>query len=72
MVLELIEELDASPERTLVIGDTSHDLLMAANAGVASLGVTYGAHAPDDLQPYLPLALIDSFPEVHAWLTANA
>lgn len=72
MVLELIEELDASPECTLVIGDTSHDLLMAANAGVASLGVTYGAHAPDDLQPYLPLALIDSFHGVHAWLTANA
>jgi phosphoglycolate phosphatase len=72
MVLELIEELDASPDRTLVIGDTGHDLLMAANAGVASLGVTYGAHAPDDLQPYLPLALIDSFHEVHAWLTANA
>jgi hypothetical protein len=44
MVLELIEELGADPQRTLVIGDTSHDLLMAASAGVASLGVTYGAH----------------------------
>lgn len=72
MVLELIDELDADPARTLVIGDTSHDLLMAANAGVASLGVTYGAHEPDDLQPHAPLALLDSFAEVHAWLVANA
>ncbi len=72
MVLELIGELDVDPARTLVIGDTSHDLLMAANAGVASLGVTYGAHEPGDLQPHTPLALLDSFAEVHAWLAANA
>jgi len=72
MVLELIAELDADPARTLVIGDTSHDLLMASNAGVASLGVTYGAHEPDDLHPHAPLALMNSFAEVHAWLNANA
>ena len=72
MVLELIEELDADPARTLVIGDTSHDLLMASNAGVASLGVTYGAHEPHDLRPHAPLALMDSFAEVDAWLNANA
>lgn len=72
MVLELIAELDADPARTLVIGDTSHDLLMASNAGVASLGVTYGAHEADDLHPHAPLALFDSFAEVRAWLVANA
>ena len=72
MVLELVDELDADPARTLVIGDTSHDLLMAANAGVASLGVTYGAHEADDLHPHAPLALMNSFAEVHAWLMANA
>lgn len=72
MVLELLDELDAAPSRALVIGDTSHDLLMAANAGVASLGVTYGAHEPGDLTPHAPLALATSFAEVHAWLNANA
>ena len=72
MVLELIDELDADPARTLVIGDTSHDLLMAANAGVASLGVTYGAHEAGDLHPHAPVALLESFVEVHAWLAANA
>lgn len=72
MVLELIDELGGDPARTLVIGDTSHDLLMAANAGVASLGVTYGAHEAGDLQPHAPLALMDSFTEVRAWLATNA
>ncbi len=71
MVLELIDELDADPIHTLVIGDTSHDLLMASNAGVASLGVTYGAHEADDLHPHAPLALMNSFAEVHAWLNVN-
>jgi phosphoglycolate phosphatase len=72
MVLELVEELGADPQRTLVIGDTSHDLLMAASAKVASLGVTYGAHEAEDLLPHAPLALMNSFHEVHAWLKANA
>ncbi|MFN3751752.1 MAG: HAD-IA family hydrolase [Thiobacillus sp.] len=72
MVLELIDELGADPARTLVIGDTSHDLLMASSAGVASLGVTYGAHEAADLRPHAPLALLDSFTEVRAWLAANA
>lgn len=72
MVLELMDELGADPARTLVIGDTSHDLLMASNAGVASLGVTYGAHEAGDLHPHAPLALMDSFVEVYAWLAANA
>lgn len=72
MVLELMAELGADPARTLVIGDTSHDLQMAAGAGVAALGVTYGAHEVDDLAPHAPLALLDSFAEVYAWLNANA
>lgn len=72
MVLELLDELDGEPTHALVIGDTSHDLLMASNAGVASLGVTYGAHQADDLYPHAPLALMNSFAEVHAWLAANA
>ena len=72
MVLELIDELGADPARTLVIGDTSHDLLMASNAGVASLGVSYGAHEAGDLHPHTPLAVLDSFAEVYAWLDTNA
>jgi hypothetical protein len=36
MLLEIMDELDAEPGRTLMIGDTTHDLLMARNAGVAT------------------------------------
>ena len=43
-----------TPERTLMIGDTTHDLQLALNAGCASVGVSYGAHEPasfDELKP---------------------
>jgi phosphoglycolate phosphatase len=44
MLLELIDELMVEPQQMVMIGDTSHDLTMAANAGVHGIGVAYGAH----------------------------
>ena len=48
MLQELMREFDAAPDRTLMIGDTTHDLQMALNAGCAAVGVSYGAHEPAD------------------------
>lgn len=72
MLLELMDELDAEPEVTLMIGDTHYDLQMAANAGAASLAVSYGAQPLEDLLPHAPLASFDSFAKLRAWLNANA
>ena len=54
-----------------MIGDTTHDLQMAAAAGVHSVGVTYGAHLHAHLTPHAALALVHSVPELRTWLTAN-
>ncbi len=72
MVEEILGELMLDKGQTLVIGDTSHDMLMAANAGVDRLGVTYGAHLPEDLHSHAPVALLDSFAEVQTWLMTRA
>ena len=72
MILELMDELGASPERTLMIGDTSFDLQMAQNANVARLGVTFGAHPLERLLPHAPLAHFDEFNQLKQWLTINA
>jgi phosphoglycolate phosphatase len=61
-------ELGASPQRTLMIGDTTHDLLLARNAGVASVGVSYGAHEPEAFDDYGPLFVAHSTRELHDWL----
>ncbi len=50
MVLRAIEETGADPARTVLVGDTTHDMLMAANAGTRGLGVKWGYHPPDELR----------------------
>jgi phosphoglycolate phosphatase len=72
MLLELMAELGVPPERTLMVGDTTHDLQMAVHAGVASLGVAYGAHEPEALWALQPLAVLDSAAEMRAWLSSHA
>ena len=72
MLLELMDELGMSAERVLMVGDTTHDLQMAINAGVDAVGVTHGAHSVEMLRALTPLALVDDFTELRAWFNANA
>lgn len=71
MLLELMEELGVASDRTLMIGDTTHDMAMARAAGVACLGVAYGAHSKSDLLGYAPLACVDDFDGLQHWLARN-
>lgn len=68
MLETLIDALGAKPERTLMIGDTTHDLQMARNAGVAAVAVSYGAHPLADLERLGPLACFGSFGSLMQWL----
>lgn len=72
MLHELMAEFDVSPERTLMIGDTTHDLQMALNAGCASVGVSYGAHEPDAFDALRPRHVAHSVADLHQWLLNNA
>jgi phosphoglycolate phosphatase len=71
MLLELMAELGTTPERTLMIGDTTHDLQMAANAAVPSIGVSYGAHDHASFESLEPLYVAHSTRELHDWLAAH-
>jgi len=72
MLLELMGELGADAGRTLMIGDTTHDLQLAANAGVACVGVSYGAHPSEDFHRFEPLFVAHSTRELHDWLHEHA
>lgn len=72
MLQELMAELGVAPERLLMIGDTTHDLQMAQNAGCASVGVAYGAHMADALHACTPLHVAQDVADLHAWLGTNA
>lgn len=71
MLLELMEALAAEPGRTLMIGDTTHDLQMARNASVAAVAVGFGAHPAELLQAEYPAALAGSTAELAHWLRLN-
>ena len=72
MLLELMREFGAEPERTLMIGDTTHDLLLARNAGVPSMAVSFGAHDHESFAEFAPLHVVHSTRELHDWLLAHA
>jgi phosphoglycolate phosphatase len=71
MLLEIIEELKAEPARTLMIGDTSHDLDMAKAAGVDALAVAYGAHPEHGLRACGPLGCVSDVDSLRQWLTTH-
>jgi phosphoglycolate phosphatase len=71
MLQELMSEFGVAPQRTLMIGDTTHDLQMALNAGCASVGVSYGAHEPSVFEALKPRFIAHSVLELHDWLVAH-
>ena len=72
MLNELMAQFGVEPARTLMIGDTTHDLQMAINAQCPSVGVSYGAHKPDAFHALAPLYIAHSVQSLHQWLLANA
>ncbi|MDR0934510.1 MAG: HAD-IA family hydrolase [Burkholderiaceae bacterium] len=72
MLQEITQELGEDMRRTVMIGDTTHDLLMASNAGAAGVAVQYGAHPAAELKRLNPLYTADSVASLHEWLRQNA
>lgn len=71
MLLQLLAELDLDPAAVLMVGDTTHDVLMARAAGVDSLAVAYGAHAASLLESARPTAMAATVPDMQAWIRAR-
>lgn len=73
---DMLERLYAftgvAPEETIMIGDTTHDLELAANAGCDAIGVSYGAHSAEKLATREARAIVHSVAELAAWLDVHA
>jgi phosphoglycolate phosphatase len=72
MLHELMDQFGVTPARTLMIGDTTHDLQMAVNAGCASIGVSYGAHEFAAFDRLKPRFVAHSVAELNDWLAVHA
>ncbi len=72
MLYELGDELGVRCDRMLMIGDTTHDMQMAANAGAHALAVSYGAHLHETLAGQDALAVLGSPADLQTWLAHHA
>jgi len=71
MLEYILDVTDVAAERAVMIGDTTHDLQLAINAGTASLAMSYGAHPLEDLLPLNPLAHFDDFSGLTDWILVH-
>ena len=68
MLNQILAHCDVPPSQALMVGDASFDLLMARNAGIDSVAVSYGAQPVERLLTFEPRLAIDKFPELRTWL----
>lgn len=61
MVEKALAETGASAAGAVMIGDTSHDMRMAQNAGIVGLGVSWGYHPVDELQAHGAQHIFDDY-----------
>ena len=71
MLKELLAECQRSHQDAVMVGDTEFDMAMAQNIGMARIGVSYGAHAPERLQRYAPVLCVDDLRHMVPWLLAE-
>jgi phosphoglycolate phosphatase len=72
MLFQAMEETGASPETTVMIGDTSYDIQMAVAANVASIGVSWGYHTVAELRRAGAKRIVHSFAELASTLDGGA
>lgn len=64
MLFDMMMESKVAPNKVLMIGDSTLDLIMANKAGVDSIGITTGAHTHDELMRQKPRACISDLLEL--------
>jgi phosphoglycolate phosphatase len=72
MLLMLLDITGVEPGRAIMVGDTTHDLELAANAGIDAVAVSYGAHDEALLATRPARARCASVAQLHAWLATHA
>ncbi|MDG2252060.1 MAG: HAD-IA family hydrolase [Methylophilaceae bacterium] len=71
MVNEILDFYIIEKNEALIVGDSTYDLEMALNAGIDSLGVTFGSHNKAELLNYNPKAIVDNAYEIFEWIMRN-
>lgn len=60
-LLYLAKEMNTKIEKCIMVGDSKNDILTAQNAGIESIGVSYGYNYNENIADYKPTMVVDSF-----------
>jgi phosphoglycolate phosphatase len=69
-IYKLIEEIDSTPQRTMMIGDSAVDVRTARNANIRVCGVTYGFQ-PEGFETDPPDILVDNMEKLADYVIAE-
>lgn len=72
MLLHILDRTGVDPARAVMIGDTTHDLELAANAGMDAVAVCYGAHDEPLLREREARHFAASVEDLRQWLANHA
>ena len=72
MLFDILEFTGRDASQAVMIGDTSYDMEMAANADMHAIAVDYGMHELGILQQYNPKACFSQFTQLTDWLLNRA
>lgn len=64
ILLDAMAETGATPETTVMIGDTTFDIVMAVRARAHAIGVSWGYHVPEELSAAGAIHIADAFREL--------
>lgn len=71
MLLQAMSETGALPQETVMIGDTSYDMIMARDAGALPIGVAWGYHTAEELTEAGAVAVARDYPHLMALLSTG-
>lgn len=71
MLHDILDFTAIEPHKAIMIGDTTFDMDMAANAGMAGLGAGYGVHSESMLRDSKAVEVAESFGDIIEWLLDN-
>ena len=71
MLQAAMAEAGMPPASTMLIGDTTYDILMARSAGAMPVGVSWGNHPPHELGAAGAVRVLDRFDQLHELLNGH-
>lgn len=63
-LLYLVDTMNTTIEKSIMVGDSKNDILAAQNAKMENIGLSYGYNYNENIADYNPTLVVDQFSEL--------